>query len=136
MRYLMLLLPIALAACATTGSGGSGSGITIETVSKGQAVPGASCVVSTHGGNWTVTTPATVDVGGVNGDLRVVCNKEGYRTSELVFRPYSGGPYGSSVGLGVGGGSGNVGVGLGLSVPLSLGGRGYPSRVAVDMNLQ
>jgi hypothetical protein len=136
MRYLMLLLPIALTACASTGSGG-GSGIAIETVSKGQAVPGANCVVSTHGGNWTVTTPATVDVGGVNGDLRVVCNKEGYRTSELVFRPYSGGgPYGSSVGLGVGGGSGNVGVGLGLSVPLSLGGRGYPSRVAVDMNLQ
>jgi hypothetical protein len=134
MRHLILLLPIALAACATTGSGGSR--ISIETASKGQAVSGANCVVSTHGGNWTVTTPATVNVGDVNGDLRVVCNKEGYRTSELVFRPYSGGPYGSSVGLGVGGGSGNVGVGLGMSVPLGFGGRGYPARVTVDLNPQ
>jgi hypothetical protein len=134
MRHLILLLPIALAACATTGSGGSG--ISIETASKGQAVSGANCVVSTHGGNWTVTTPATVNVGNVNGDLRVICNKEGYRTSELVFRPYSGGPYGSSVGLGVGGGSGNVGVGLGMSVPLGFGGRGYPARVTVDLNPQ
>jgi hypothetical protein len=134
MRYLMLLLPIALVACASTGSGGSG--IAIETASKGQAVLGANCVVSTHGGNWTVTTPATVDVGGVNGNLRVVCDKEGFRTSEMVFKPYSRGPYGSSVGLGVGGGSGNVGVGVGLSVPLGLGGRGYPSRVTVDLNPQ
>jgi hypothetical protein len=134
MRHLILLLPIALVACAATGSGGSG--IAIETASKGQAVTGANCVVSTHGGNWTVTTPATVDVGGINGDLRVVCDKAGYRTSESVFKPYSRGPYGSSVGLGVGGGSGNVGVGVGLSVPLGLGGRGYPSRVTVDLNPQ
>jgi hypothetical protein len=131
MRRLMLLLPIALAACATTGSSG---GIAIETASKGQPVPGANCVVHTNNGNWNVVTPASVNVGGVNGDLRVVCNKEGYRTSEMVFRP--SGPYGSSVGLGVGGGSGHVGAGVGLSVPIGLGGGGYPSRITVELNPQ
>jgi hypothetical protein len=93
-------------------------------------------VVSTNSGNWNVITPAAVNVGGINGDLRVVCNKEGYRTSEMVYKP-SGpyAPYGSSVGVGIGGGSGHVGGGVGLSVPIGMGGgRGYPSRVTVDMN--
>jgi hypothetical protein len=132
MRHLILLLPIALAACATTGS--SGGNITIDTATKGQSLPGANCMVNTNGGSWNVTTPATLNIGSANGDLRVVCNKDGYRTSEVVYRP--SGPYGSSVGLGVGGGGGNVGVGLGLSVPVTLGGRGYPARVTVDMNPQ
>ena len=130
MRHLLLLLPIALAACATTGSGGGN--VLIETASSGQALPGANCIVNNNGGSWNVVTPATVNVGGANGDLRVVCNLAGYRTSEIVYRP--GGPVGSSVGLGVGGGSSNVGVGLGVSVPLLLGRGGYPSRVTVDMN--
>jgi hypothetical protein len=132
MRHLILLLPIALAACATTGS--SGGNITIDTVTRGQSLPGANCMVNTNSGSWNVTTPAALNVGSANGDLRVVCNKEGYRTSEMVYRP--SGPYGSSVGLGVGGGGGNVGVGLGLSVPVSLGRGGYPARVTVDMNPQ
>lgn len=133
MRHLILLLPIALAACATTGS--SGGNVAIETAANGQSLPGAHCMVTTSSGSWNVTTPITLNVGGVNGDLRVVCNKEGYRTSEVIYRP--SGPYGSSVGLGVAGGSGgNVGVGLGMSVPISFGGRGYPSRVTVNMNPQ
>lgn len=132
MRHLILLMPLAIAACATTGS--SGGGISIETVAKGEPLTGANCVVHTNSGNWNVITPGTVNVGGANGDLRVVCNKEGFRTSEMIFRPSR--PFGSSVGLGVGGGSSNVGVGVGLSVPISLGGGGYPSRVTVDMNPQ
>lgn len=132
MRHLTLLMPLALAACATTGS--SGGGIAIETASKGQSLAGANCVVHTNNGNWNVITPGAVDVGGINGDLRVVCNKDGYRTSEMIFKPSRS--YGPSVGLGVGGGSGNVGVGVGLSVPISLGGGGYPSRVTIDMNPQ
>lgn len=135
MRYLILLLPIALAACASTGSS-SGSGITIETASKGQPLPGANCVVSTNNGNWNVTTPATVNVGSVSGDLRVVCNKQGYRTSETIYKPSGSHGYGPNVGLGVGGGSGNVGVGVGMSVPIRFGGGGYPSRVSVEMNPQ
>lgn len=132
MRRLILLLPVALAACATTGS--NGGRIAVETVSHGQPLAGANCVASTNTGSWDLMTPATVMVGSANGDLHVVCNKDGYRTSEMIFRP--SGPYGSSAGLGVGGGSGHVGVGLGLSVPISLGGGGYPSRVIVDMNPQ
>jgi len=132
MRHLILLMPLALAACATTGS--SGGGISIETATQGRPLVGANCVVHTNNGNWNVTTPGSVNVGGINGDLRVVCNKEGFRTSEMIFKPSR--PFGSSVGLGVGGGGGNVGVGVGLSVPISLGGGGYPSRVTVDMNPQ
>jgi hypothetical protein len=132
MRYLILLLPMIFTACATTGS--SESSVSIETVSGGQALTGADCKVSTNGGNWTVLTPAAVTVGNANGDLRVICNKFGYRTSEMIFKPSN--PLGSSVGLGVGGGSGNVGVGVGLSFPLILGGGNYPSRVTVELNPQ
>ncbi|MDB5795243.1 MAG: hypothetical protein JWR25_1622 [Noviherbaspirillum sp.] len=132
MRHLFLFMPIVLAACATTGTGGGM--ISVDTASAGQPVPGASCTVTTNSESWNLNTPATINVGRINGDLRVVCNKEGYRTSEAIFRP--SGPVGSSVGLGVGGGGGNVGMGVGLSVPVLLGGGGYPSRVTVDLNPQ
>lgn len=132
MRHLILLLPLAIAACATTGS--SGGVIAIETASQGQVLTGANCVVSTGSGNWNVVTPASVNVGSASGDLRVVCNKEGFRTSEILFRPSN--PYGSSMGVGVGGGGSRVGVGVGLSFPISFGGGTYPSRVTVDMNPQ
>lgn len=132
MRHLILLLPLAIAACATTGS--SEGVIAIETASRGQALAGASCAVSTGSGNWNVITPASVNVGSASGDLRVLCNKDGFRTSEIVFRPSN--PYGSSMGVGVGGGGGNVGVGVGLSFPIRFGGGTYPSRVTVDMNPQ
>jgi hypothetical protein len=132
MRHLILLLPMAIAACATTGS--TGGLISIETAAQGQPLAGANCTVSTNAGNWNVVTPASVNVGSANGDLRVVCNKTGFRTSEMLFRPST--PFGSSVGLGVGGGGGHVGVGVGLNFPISLGGGSYPSRVTVDLNPQ
>lgn len=133
MRYLILLSSFALAACATMGAG-NGS-VAIETVSNGHALAGANCTVSTNAGNWNVMTPAMVPVGGANGDLRIICNKSGYRTSEVVYRP--SGPVSSNVGVGVGGGVGrNVGVGLGLGIPIGLGGGGYPSTITVAMNPQ
>lgn len=132
MRYLVLLLPVALAACATAGSGGRG--LTVETASRGQSVGGANCAVSTGGVTWNVVTPATVPIESAGGDLRVVCNKDGYRTSELIVKPSS--PVGSSMGVGVGGGSGNVGVGVGLNFPISLGGGGFPSHVTIELNPQ
>ena len=132
MRHLFLLLPLAIAACATTGSGDGV--VTIETASRGQALNGANCMVSTGSGNWNVVTPASVNIGSASGDLRVLCNKDGFRTSEIVFRPSN--PYGSSMGVGVGGGGGHVGVGVGLSFPIRFGGGTYPSRVTVDMNPQ
>lgn len=132
MRHLILLLPMAIASCATTGL--SGGVINIETAAQGQALAGANCMVSTNAGNWNVVTPASVTVGSADGDLRVVCNKAGFRTSEMVFRPST--PFGSSVGLGVGGGGGHVGVGVGLNFPIRLGGGSYPSRVTVDLNPQ
>jgi len=131
-HHLILFLSVALAACATTGSGGGN--IAIETLSQGQPVAGADCAVSTGAGNWRVTTPASVNVGRASGDLRVVCQKPGYRASELVMQPSS--PAGSSVGLGVGGGGGNVGVGVGLNLPVRLGGGTYPSRVNVELTPQ
>lgn len=130
MRHLILLVPIALAACATTGSGGDG--MAIETVSRGEQVTGASCSVSTNAGTWNVVTPASLQGISANGDLRVLCNKPGYRTSEVIHRPSN--PLGSSVGLGVGSGGGNVGVGVGLNFPIRVGGGHYPSRVTVELN--
>ena len=100
----------------------------------GQPLPGASCTVSTASGSWNVVTPATVQIGSPNGDLHVVCNKDGFRTSELLFKPSS--TSGSSLGLGVGGGGGHVGVGLGMSMPITMGSGSYPSRVSVELNPQ
>jgi len=131
-RHLILLLPFMLAACATTGS--SGGQITIEAAANGLPVSDVRCVVSQNNNTWEITPPATIAVGGAFGDLRIVCDRQGYRTSEMVLRP--SGPYGSSVGLGVGGGSGNVGVGVGFSVPVIIGGGEYPSRVTVNLNPQ
>jgi hypothetical protein len=131
MRYFILLLPCVLAACATMGSNGT---ISIEAASNGQALAGANCTVNTNAGNWNVITPGTVAVGSASGDLRVVCNKNGYRTSEVIYRPSS--PNNSNVGIGIGGGGGRVGVGLGLGIPIGIGGGGYPSRVTVEMNPQ
>jgi hypothetical protein len=131
MRHLILLLPLVLTACATTGSNGA---IAIETATRGQPLPGANCVATNNAGSWNVVTPAKIAVGSANGDLHVICNKDGYRTSEMIFRPAS--PFGSSLGLGAGGGGGHIGVGVGLSVPITLGGGGYPSRITVDMNPQ
>ncbi len=132
MRNLVPLLALTLAACASTGSGGSY--IAVETRSKGQPVTGATCVVRTGAGTWNVVTPGTVNVGSASGDLNVVCDKPGFRTSELVYKP--SGRSGSSVGIGLGGGGGNVGLGVGLSFPIMYGSGNYPNRVTIDMNPQ
>lgn len=132
MKRWIALLPLVLAACATTGS--NGGGMTIETASQGQPLAGASCIVNTGMGSWNVVTPASINVGTVSGDLRVVCNKDGYRTSALLLRPSS--PVGSGLGVGIGGGGGNVGVGVGLNFPIMLGRGGYPPRVVLEMNPQ
>lgn len=135
MRHAIVLLPLLLAACATGGSG-AGNTITVEAVSRGQQVVGANCNIINNNGNWNVVAPVALDVGPSNGDLRVICNRQGYRTSEVVFSPYTGAS-GSSVGVGVGGGGGHVGGGIGLSLPIGGGGyRAYPSRISVEMTPQ
>ena len=107
----------------------------IETLSGGQPLPGASCTVQTVEGSYSVLTPAAVPARRTRGDLRVVCEKAGYRTSEVLYRGLGYGAYGngSSVGLGLGGGAGNVGFGLGFGFPLGGGGDGAPARILVEM---
>lgn len=127
-----ILLPLLLTACA---SGFGNRQVTIATATpNGQEFAGASCAVLTDSRSWNVTSPATLDIP-VNGDLRIVCNKAGYRTSELRLPPIGQGG-GSSVGLGMGGGSGAVGVGLGFSLPVSSGGSNYPPRILITMSPQ
>lgn len=133
MRYLSLLFSLALVACATTDSG-SGD-IVVEAVSQGQALVGVNCIVANGSGSWNIVTPAIVSVGAASDDLHVVCEKTGYRTSELIFRPSSGNS-GSGMGLSIGGGGGRVGGGLGFSFPLGSGGQRYPARIVVEMTLQ
>ncbi len=137
MRILSSLLPmtLALAACAMAPVGND---LVIETASTGQFLPGANCTVQTAEGSLTVVTPATVPVRNTPGDLRVVCELQGYRTSEVIYRGMGYGGYsgygGPSVGLGLGGGGGNVGFGLGLGFPIggAVNNR-VPSRIVVEM---
>lgn len=131
MRTLISLITIAIAGCATSESGGDS--LLIETVAQGQPLAGANCTVHTGSGNWEVTTPGNIVVGTTNGDLRIVCEKPGFRTSELTYR--MPGRYGNpGLGLGVGGGSGGVGVGFGLSFPLGKRRAAYPDHFTVEMN--
>ena len=131
-RLLILIAPLLLSACASTSGGGS---MLVETTYRGNVLPGAHCVLSSGATSWTVQTPASVYLGDLRGDLHVLCDKPGYRNSELIVR--SGGALlGPNVALGVAGGSGHGGIGLGMRFPLILGSAGYPGRIAVEMTPQ
>lgn len=131
---LVALVPLSLAGCAT---GMMGNDVLIEAVSRGQPLPGTSCLVQAREGSWTISTPATLPVRNTGGDLRVACERPGFRASEVVYRAgYGGvgGAGGSSVGFGFGSGGG-VGVGLGFGIPVGGGaGADVPSRILVEMN--
>jgi hypothetical protein len=127
---MILALPVMLAACATTDS--NQGLVTITTGTDGHQFDGASCVVTTRNASWNIVTPATLKIDSDN-DLRILCNKPGYRTSELILPSY-GRVSGSGVGIGMGGGNGNVGMGMGFSFPLATGGGDYPAQIIVNMN--
>lgn len=128
---LMLLVGLtALSGCATPGAGDTG--ILIETETRGQALAGAACVAIIGDMRWDFVTPAVISVGQNRGDLRIVCNKTGYRTSELLFKPAGG--YGSGFSAGFGAGSYGSGVGLGFGIPLGGSSAAYPKRLVLEMN--
>ncbi|HWT71204.1 MAG TPA: hypothetical protein VN361_03360 [Oxalicibacterium sp.] len=129
-RTASLLTVLLLAGC--TSMDPDDGLVSITTTSNGQPIDNAQCAVSTRSASWNVVTPATLNVGPGDGDLRIVCKKAGYRVSELILPPYAQAT-GSSFGLGMGGGSGNVGMGLGMSFPLTTNGW-YPASIVVNMN--
>ena len=134
--WISLVATALLASCASTPS--FDGRVEVLTTSRSQPLSGADCVVETGAGVWNVSTPGVATVGQPQGDLRVVCSKQGYRSSEVLFRHGAtgrglGAP---TVGLGVGGGFGgnsSVGVSLGLGFPVSGSGAAYPAQVIVDM---
>lgn len=135
MRHLVYILPLILGACASVGN--NDGNVAIETASNGQTVQGANCVLSNNTGRWEITTPGSAPVGSPDGTLRVLCNKAGYRASEVVYQPSYGGYSGASVGLGVGHIGNRSGGGIGIGVPIGGYGRGgYPSTITVEMSPQ
>jgi len=112
----------------------------IRTTVASQALTDAHCVVETDAGKWTVVTPGAVQVGAAAGDLRVLCTKPGYRSSEVIVRfGGSGSAAGTRVGVGIAGGVGSgsgVGISLGMGFPFSGGRRDYPSEIVVEMTPQ
>lgn len=130
MRSVPLLLPLVLLGCAASPSGGGA--ILIETVSRGQSLEGANCTIYGSSRSWKIVTPASIAINRIEGDLRMICERAGFRPSELILRPT--GQSSPGMGLGIGGGSGNVGVGVGFSVPLGSGAWSYPGRVSINMN--
>ena len=131
MRKVTLIAVSLLAGCA--GMSGSRT-LQIDTRSGGQPLAGAVCQVNLGRERFDVTTPARMDVSQAQGDLQVVCNKPGYRTSELYYRATSSS--GSSIGLGAGGGGGHVGLGVGLNFPLQTGRSDYPPQLTIDLTPQ
>ncbi len=138
MRWTALFFcSLMLAACASGPRRPEGL-IDILSTSRGQALAGADCTVQTDSGSWHLQTPGAVNVGEPNGDLWVVCNRDGYRTSEVIIRaPGSGRTPGSSgVGIGLGGGFGgtsSVGISLGFGFPVGSTRPNYPAKVVVDL---
>lgn len=134
--FTLLSLSLLLAACSSQPPRPEGL-IDILATARGQPLAGAECTVQTDRGSWTVQTPAVVNVGEPRGDLWVVCNREGYRTSEVIIRaPGSTSAAGTHVGVGVGGGFGRssgVGLSLGLGFPLGSSRARYPAQVVVDL---
>lgn len=134
LRLTLALFPFMLSACSTLPPY-SGK-IAITTTSRSQPVNAASCEVSTEAGKWTIITPAIAPVGQIAGDLHVVCQLQGYRTSEVIFRSGSRTRSASRVAVGAAGGSGGVGgVGLSIGFGLPFGDTAftYPTEIVVDM---
>lgn len=132
---LIMFLGVALSGCATTAS--DNGRVLIDATSDSQQLKGARCVVKTDSSRWNVVTPGDILIVEADGDLHVVCDKPGYRTSEVVYRAPPG-LNSPSVGIGATGGRGGigaVGLGLGANLPLGFGGkeRAYPSRILVEM---
>jgi hypothetical protein len=135
----LALLALALAACAPLAP--RSNRIAIETASGGAAVTDAECVVGNGSVGMTVKSPAVVEIARGNGDLHIVCNKPGYRRSEVLFQSGAAGFSGSSVSFGIGASSGGWnrgGVDLGLGMTQVLPGKDgavgeYPARIVVEM---
>ncbi len=127
-----------LVSCASQPSPPAGQ-LQVLSTAQGKPLTGAACVVSNLSGSWNVQTPATVMVGDPNGDLRVVCEHPGYRSSEVIYRMPGGGvsKSGTRVNVGVGGGSfgsaSGVGVSMGIGFPLGAVRQRYPSQLTVDL---
>jgi hypothetical protein len=134
-RSLSLFFVCMLSACSTLPPY-SGK-IAISTTSLSQPVTGASCELRTDAGKWTIITPAIAPVGQIAGDLHVVCELQGYRTSEVIFRSGARGLQSSRVAVGAAGGSGGgggcVGLSIGFGLPLGDTQFSYPNAIVVDM---
>ena len=137
LQLAALVVSVALAACANQPQRPVGQ-IEIATTAQGKALDGAECVARTLSGSWSLQSPGIVNVGEPNGDLHVVCNHPGYRSSEVIIRAPAGGPGtgGSHVSVGVGGGFGGYssgGVSLGFGFPILPARPQYPAKVVVDL---
>ena len=130
---LPMLLPMLLWALLTACAGVSTGEpvILIETAARGQPVAGAACVATVGPVCWDVKTPAVLAVGGARGELHVICEKPGFRPSELIFRAAAGG-YGTGVSAGFGGGI--HGSSIGMGIPLGGISAPYPRRLVIDLN--
>jgi len=147
MRHATLLIAplfaaLTLAGCANTNK--NDGQVSIATAENGQLFEGVACTVRNDAQSWDIVTPATLDIGEVNGELRIVCNKAGYVSADvrLAPGPSGSGSSGPSVNLGLGGASGGIGsiigAGLGLTLPFGLSSSGghYPPMITVDMTRQ
>ncbi len=133
-RFLSFFIVCMMSACSTLPPY-SGK-IAISTTSLSLPVTGASCEVRTDAGKWTIITPAIAPVGQIAGDLHVVCELQGYRTSEVIFRSGARGLQSSRVTVGAAGGSGGgggMGLSIGFGLPLGDTQFSYPNEIVVDM---
>lgn len=135
----LVIFTLSLLGCASQPQRPEGQ-VEIGTTSQGKPLTGVDCTVRTLSGSWNVQTPGTIHVGSPNGDLQVVCNHPGYRTSEVIIRaPAAAGASGTRVSIGVGGGFGGYsggGMAVGIGFPVVPSRPSYPASVVVDLTPQ
>lgn len=73
-------LGVAMSGCASIVKGSSQS-VAIET----PPVTGASCILSSTQGNWTVITPGVAQVQKSKEDIQVHCKKDGYQDAVAMI---------------------------------------------------
>ncbi len=105
----LAILGTALSGCASIVEGSS-QDIALNT----DAVSGATCKVSNARGDWTATTPGSVNVKRSKSAMAVHCTKDGYqeatKTVDSGFEPWTIGnlAIGGLIGIGIDAGTGSM----------------------------
>lgn len=121
---LVSVVAIGASGCASI-VGGTAQVVSVETMSAGQSLTGASCTLKNPKGEYFVTTPGTLTVNRAYDDLVVKCTREGFAAATASAKSTTKGmAFGNIIFGGVIGGAVDVSTGAAYD---------YPTLITVQM---